>query len=478
MQVSPSQLTATHRTPAYRRPLPLRAHPLDVLSAWPASRPVAALLSCDGANHASRWSVIAPADGAAVELTPDNHEAALAAIAPGAALQPGAEHADAPPFCGGWIGALHYELGRCFEPTAHAGGRSNADASPAHTPSLGRLVRVDAAYIHDALDDSWSAVGAPGRPDAIDALPPIDLDHTARGGWTTTDLRSDWTPERYQQRVRAVIEYIRAGDVFQANIAHRMRARVRGDLRAIALRLLDEASPTFGAVLENVAADGLSETIVSLSPELFLEAHLARGTIRTRPIKGTRPASVGAEALRSSEKDGAELAMIVDLMRNDLGRICAPGRVRVDEARTIERHARDVLHAVATVSGDLRAGATLLDVLRATFPPGSVTGAPKVRAMQIIDELEGAPRGVYCGAVGFMSDCGATRWSVAIRTATITGRSLDADHRAFEGEIVYPVGAGIVSDSDPDSEWEETLTKAGAVMRVLREHPRPQGSTA
>jgi anthranilate/para-aminobenzoate synthase component I len=151
--------------------------------------------------------------------------------------------------------------------------------------------------------------------------------------------------------------------------------------------------------------------------------------------------------------------MIVDLMRNDLSRVCEVGSVVVDEDRTIERHGGGgVLHAVATVSGTMREGVGFGDVVRATFPPGSVTGAPKIRAMQIIDELEPFARGAYCGAIGFVSDSGIGRLSVAIRTATV-----DVDR----GEIAYPVGAGIVAESDPASEWDETIAKAEALTRAF-----------
>ena len=150
--------------------------------------------------------------------------------------------------------------------------------------------------------------------------------------------------------------------------------------------------------------------------------------------------------------------MIVDLMRNDLGRVCEYRSVRVERAREIEAHA-GVIHGVATVSGRLRDGIGHADLLRATFPPGSVTGAPKVRAMQIIDELEPSRRGPYCGSVGFVSDCGNACWNVAIRTATLTCEA-GSDAESARGVLDYSVGAGIVADSDPEAEWEETLSKA------------------
>jgi anthranilate/para-aminobenzoate synthase component I len=179
-------------------------------------------------------------------------------------------------------------------------------------------------------------------------------------------------------------------------------------------------------------------------------------------MKGTRPISGDPAELRASEKDRAELNMIVDLMRNDLGRVCEFGSLRVDAPREVESHGAlqststpGILQGVATVSGTVRADQQLPGLLRAAFPPGSITGAPKVRAMQIISELEPLPRGPYCGCIGFLSDSGRAQFSVAIRTAVLT--------KAAPSElwnVRYGIGAGIVADSDPGSEWRETLIKA------------------
>jgi para-aminobenzoate synthetase component 1 len=216
--------------------------------------------------------------------------------------------------------------------------------------------------------------------------------------------------------------------------------------------------------------------ICSLSPELFLEADFSNRTVVTRPIKGTRPDSCDDAELRTSEKDAAELAMIVDLMRNDLGRVCEFGSVRVTDPQTIERHARSddgggsrgVIHGVATIEGRLRKGVGLRALIAATFPPGSVTGAPKVRAMQIIDEFEKHDRGPYCGAIGFVSDSGCVGMNVAIRTASILGDRPDPDRLGFfDGRITFPVGAGLVADSIPESEWRETLDKAAAFVGAM-----------
>jgi len=194
--------------------------------------------------------------------------------------------------------------------------------------------------------------------------------------------------------------------------------------------------------------------IISMSPESFLSVDDA-GEVRTRPIKGTLGVDRDPSELLASAKDTAELAMIVDLMRNDLSRVCRPGSVRVTVPRTIETHAT-VHHAAAEICGALRSGVDPTALLAATFPPGSVTGAPKIRAMQVIDELESAPRGPYCGAVGFVDDRGTLELNVAIRTITL----------ALDGTLLYSAGCGIVADSDPALEEEESRLKCRVLERT------------
>jgi para-aminobenzoate synthetase component 1 len=303
--------------------------------------------------------------------------------------------------------------------------------------------------LHDGATNQWWRVGESAGLPQLQGL-------RARGrevlSWRCAGLTSVQGRGHYEAAVARTVEYTRAGDVFQANIAHQLRTGFEGSARGLFARLLESARPRHGACVE--LGDG--RTVCSMSPELFLDANFATGTVRTRPIKGTRPVA-RADELRASEKDGAELVMIVDLMRNDLGRVCRFGSVRVDRARVIERHG-PIVHGVGSVSGVMREGTSVEALMRAAFPAGSVTGAPKVRAMQIIQELEGFRRGAYCGSVGFVSRCGRSVWNVGIRTATIVG-----------DELVYPVGAGIVEGSDPAMEWEETLHKAEGFAKVLRE---------
>lgn len=289
-------------------------------------------------------------------------------------------------------------------------------------------------------------------------------------------LRSQMGRDAYESAVARVLEYIRGGDIYQANLSHRLRGEFSGSARDFFGAFMGEVGPWYGGYIETPDRHGNRRVMASASPELFLGVEGASGRVVTRPMKGTRPVGAGAGALRDSAKDRAELAMIIDLMRNDLGRVCRFGSVRVEEERAIERHGGSVWQGVASVSGVLREGAGIGDLLRATFPGGSVTGAPKIRAMQIIEELEPAPRGPYCGAFGYISDCGNAALAMSIRTALISGAPGGGAARdeIAGGVLDYPVGAGIVADSEPRLEWEETLAKA-AILERMGEAPSGKG---
>jgi para-aminobenzoate synthetase component 1 len=259
----------------------------------------------------------------------------------------------------------------------------------------------------------------------------------------------------YEKAVRRVLDYIAAGDVFQVNLSQRFVARGPFDPLDLYLRLRDLSPAPFSAFLRwgDLA-------VVSASPEWFYQT---RGDhIVTRPIKGTRPrgqseaddARLAAE-LAASPKDRAELTMIVDLERNDLGRVCRYGSVVVRDALQVESFAQ-VHHLVATVEGRLRRDVGPVDVLRAMFPGGSITGAPKIRAMEIIDELEPNRRGLYTGAIAYLGRGGTSAFNIAIRTILVEG-----------DRASYQVGGGIVADSDPEAEYEETLAKGRALRAVL-----------
>ncbi len=269
-------------------------------------------------------------------------------------------------------------------------------------------------------------------------------------------LRSTFTHRGYQNAVTRVREYILAGDIFQANLSQRFDAPLREPPLELYLRLRSRNPAPFAAYFD---CDELQ--VLSASPERFLR--LDADAVETRPIKGTRPRGFGpmhdealGRALAESEKDRAENVMIVDLLRNDLSRVCRAGSVRVPELFALEQHPT-VHHLVSTVTGRLGAGAGAEALLRATFPGGSITGAPKVRAMEIIAELEPTRRGVYCGSVGWIGFGGDMDTSIVIRTFVVRG-----------GRVYFQAGGGIVADSDPELEYLETLDKARGLIAALR----------
>jgi para-aminobenzoate synthetase component I len=270
------------------------------------------------------------------------------------------------------------------------------------------------------------------------------------------ELRSSFTHRGYLGALTRVREYIIAGDIFQANLSQRFEAPLRESPWSLYRRLRALNPAPFAAYLD---FGGIA--IASASPERFLRLDAAR-EIEARPIKGTRPrgfypahdAALG-RALQESEKDRAENLMIVDLMRNDLSRVSVPGSVHVPELFALERYAT-VQHLVSTITGTLDPARDAVDLLAATFPGGSITGAPKVRAMEIIAELEPSRRGVYCGSIGYLSVTGVMDASIVIRT-----------YQAVRGRVYFSAGGGIVADSDPEQEYRETFDKARALIRAL-----------
>ncbi|MCL4211561.1 MAG: anthranilate synthase component I family protein [Phycisphaeraceae bacterium] len=473
----------------------LPADPLMVVRRWPVEWPLMAL--CSGAAHErwGRWTILArprgwythlggrsdlagfdPAPPWVRHLTfghdPLQDVDRLFGISTGGVRAGEAEHDDpGPPFRGGWIGSFGYELGFSIEPTARV--------DLVKTPSwpLIELAWCPDALVFDHASGRWWMIG---EVEAIvdrlvgDLLPsPIGRGAGSKGLSSTapthaapfqvSPLHSSPGGAAFKQAVTRTLEYIRAGDVFQANIAQQYGCDFRGSTRTLFLRAMRTSGARYGALLESAAG----RTIVSMSPELFLQIDGASRRIVTRPIKGTRPMEQDAAALAGSGKDAAELHMIVDLMRNDLGRVCSFGSMRVNEARVIETYPT-VHHGVAEVSGTLRPGATMGDVLRATFPPGSVTGAPKVRAMQVIDELEPHPRGAYCGAIGFIDVRGGACLNVGIRTIALTGEREPGRCDAFTyAALTYGAGCGVVADSTPDGELAECEQKTAVLRATL-----------
>jgi len=269
------------------------------------------------------------------------------------------------------------------------------------------------------------------------------------------DLRSNFTKADYMKTVEEAKEYIKKGDIYQVNLSQRFEADLKGEPYELYLRLRDASPAPFASYLnfEDVI-------IISSSPERFL---MKRGSyIETRPIKGTSPRSndpltdeLNEISLKESYKDRAEHIMIVDLERNDLGRICEYGSVKPTEFIMLERYST-VFHLVSTVSGRLKAGVGPIDCLTAAFPGGSITGAPKVRSMEVIETLEPVKRSLYTGAIGYISFDGDMDTSIVIRTIVVKG-----------DKFFFSVGGGIVADSDPEKEYEETLDKAKGIMQAI-----------
>ncbi len=373
-----------------------------------------------------------------------------------------------PPFPGGAVGYLSYDLGRQIE---HLPDTARDDL---HLPEL-CLNFYDHLVAFDHLNQTATLIALP-LPDheeaALTAATQLrqstyNTSSQPAASISASQLTSNFTRSAYRQAIERTLDYIARGHIYQANIAQRFTASL-GSVspgepvepltpEALYLTLRANNPAPFAAFL-----DYGDFQIISASPERFLLFDPSTRRVETRPIKGTRPRGqtpaedelLKAELL-ASEKDKAELVMIVDLERNDLGRVCDYGSVRVTDLRRIEPYPT-VWHTVATVEGKLRANASLTDLIRATFPGGSITGAPKIRAMQIIEELEALRRHVYCGAIGYFGFDGGLDLNIAIRTITIK-----------KDQAYFQAGGGIVADSDPEAEYDETLHKARALARAL-----------
>ncbi|MBX2852655.1 MAG: anthranilate synthase component I family protein [Phycisphaeraceae bacterium] len=434
--------------------------PLDLLARWPIDRPVFMLHSARPDANWSRHTVIAE-PGQAVRHQngrtrfSDQHSDAAKQISPThhpfSDLRQLLEADEGRSL---WLGTLGYDLARSIEHLPHPA------AADRGWPDF-QLERCPGWLVHDNQTHQWTAHGS------YTDIPPIhaDAEHSGVSGTTTFFAAGPITPDQptdqVKRSIQRAIDYISAGDVFQVNLAQRFSSPFCGNARAFYLQLCKQSPAWYGAYGELTRFDENEpkRTLASISPELFLEVDPDR-RVTTRPIKGTRPSSDPADTLRDSDKDRAELAMIVDLMRNDLGRVCSYGSIKVDDARSIESHPT-VHHGVATITGKLHPNRDLVDLLRATLPGGSITGAPKVRAMQIIDELEPARRGPYCGAIGMIHGQ-QTRLNIAIRTVLI-----EQDEMNGQGRADVWAGGGIVADSDPDSEYQEMLDKAKAIREAL-----------
>lgn len=353
------------------------------------------------------------------------------------------------PFVGGAVGYLAYDLGQLTEKV----GMRGVDDVCMPNLSFGFY---DTVLVADNLDGKkYVASTEDEKADELLSVltsSPVTGESTSAG---SMQLESNFTKKNYLKAVERIRELIAAGDTYQVNLSQRFTADYKGDAWTLYRKLRTINPAPFSAYLNFGGVQ-----VLSSSPERFLK--IRDGVIETRPIKGTRPRGKTPEEdarlareLSSSEKDKAEHVMIVDLERNDLGKVCEYGSVHVSEMEVIESYAT-VHHMVSTVMGKLRKDASLVDCLRATFPGGSITGAPKVRAMEIIDELEPSCRGLYCGSIGYLGYNNVCDLNIVIRTMIIK-----------DGKIYFSVGGGVVYDSQPEAEYQETLDKGEALMQSL-----------
>ena len=422
---------------------------------------------------------VAEAD-AAVETDADagadaGADATIGPAADAGAAQGGAGAAQggagaAGPFQGGWMVFLGYEIAGEIEPQLR--GWLPAPHGAAESAPMALALRIPAAVLFDHVTGRAWLVAEAGREQLI-----ADLQVALAGVGRAADIAgmqpgsaqlpgplqlTEEPPERYRACIERALEHIRAGDIYQANLSRAWRGQLAarlssGALAASLYERLRTANPAPFAAL----AHHRGWRLLCSSPERLVR--VAGGWVDTRPIAGTRPRSrrLGQDAreiaaLIANPKERAEHVMLVDLERNDLGRICRPGSVRADPMMMTESYAH-VHHIVSNVSGRLRAGMTPLEVLRAVFPGGTITGCPKFRCMQIIAELEAEARGAYTGAIGFINHDGSMDFNILIRSLTLA-----------DGQLEFRAGAGIVADSDWRRELAETRAKARGLLAALQ----------
>ncbi|MGB0467463.1 MAG: aminodeoxychorismate synthase component I [Pontibacterium sp.] len=358
------------------------------------------------------------------------------------------------PFCGGLIGHFSYDLGRALE------------TLPSHALKDTQYPDMQVGvYLWALIVDHQLKCCTLVATENVDTLMLDQIEaHLIKPSDTKTHsfrlkhaFKSNVSEERYHQALHQIDDYIHAGDCYQVNFAQRFSSEYSGDPWQAYLKLRQAAPTPYSAYIESNRG-----AILSLSPEQFLE--IKNNQVTSKPIKGTRPrasdstqdAALKAE-LRDSTKDRAENLMIVDLLRNDLGKVCEYGSVRVPEIFAVESY-RNVHHLVTTVTGKLDPHYSAIDLLEQCFPGGSITGAPKIRAMEIIDELEPHRRSIYCGSIGYISFCGTMDTSITIRTLLCENN-----------QIHCWAGGGIVADSISDMEYEETYNKVNNLLQTLED---------
>jgi para-aminobenzoate synthetase component 1 len=433
----------------------------QVMAMWPSHQPLVMLHSAQPHEQWARWSMLTSPTSYLAARSPESAlndlQVALAHIS--SSTQRAVDLANIP-FHGGWIGYFSYEFGRVLEPAVCNTTRPTYDQQW----PLFELAFCPGALVYDHQHQRWFATGDPDHARIL--IEQLD-DCTDRDDqWSAGPIQPTISSDVHVKAIARTIDYIAAGDIFQANITQQCTASFTGHTRAFARHAMKQSGARYGAYME--LPDG--RCLVSMSPELFLHVDGESRQVTTRPIKGTRPQHTPIHELRDSAKDAAELHMIVDLMRNDLGRLCNFNTVKVTHPREIESHPT-VHHGVSTITGTLRDDVDFTDLLQATFPGGSITGAPKIRAMQIIEELETTPRGPYCGCIGFGSACGTTSLNIAIRTIMLHGQRPHGVHDRISGSLRYGMGGGIVADSVPLAEYRESIDKA-AVLRLALTPPK------
>ncbi len=362
------------------------------------------------------------------------------------------------PFCGGLIGYCSYDLAREYIVLG------NSAAKDIDLPDM-QFGFYTWAYIQDhQRHQSWLVMHPDCPPDLRELLPTLLQTAAnapaARKSLHTGHFVSSLTRSQYNQRFAKIQEYIASGDCYQVNFSQRFSASIKAPAADIYLRMREVMPSPFSAFLP-VLGSGGDDAIISLSPERFLQLDMDR-VVKTQPIKGTTPRSAdpqtdrnNASCLQQDPKNRAENLMIVDLLRNDLGRVCQVGSIRVTDLFELQSFA-NVHHLVSTITGTLAEGLNAADLLKACFPGGSITGAPKIRAMQIIEELEPHRRSIYCGTIAMLSAHGTMDSSICIRTMLLK-----------DGTIHCWGGGGIVADSTTDSEYTESMTKVQSLLDTL-----------
>jgi para-aminobenzoate synthetase component I len=355
------------------------------------------------------------------------------------------------PFVGGALGYFGYDLGRYIEKLP------NTSAADIALPDLAIGFYQWALILDKQQQQLWCVDYAGSAQERWHKLHNrlTQRQATTTGFALTGNWQANMDKAAYTERFNQVQQYLLSGDCYQINLTQRFSAPYQGDEWQAYRMLRDKNAAPFSAFIRLPQG-----AVLSISPERFLQLHA--GLVETKPIKGTRPRglcpmtdAVEAETLRNSAKDRAENVMIVDLLRNDLGKVCTPGSVAVPALFAIESFPA-VHHLVSTVTGKLSSEYSASDLLRGAFPGGSITGAPKVRAMEIIEQLEPQRRSVYCGAIGYINSSGDMDTNIAIRTLICS-----------EGQIHCQAGGGIVADSEVNSEYQETLDKINKILPVL-----------